>query len=58
MTNSTHWTLAERAAKIHLGDPLDEATQMGPLVSAVQLLLQLFVRRLEQQRKRPLMQSA
>ncbi len=30
-------SLAERAAKIRMGDPLDEATQMGPLVSAVQL---------------------
>ncbi|MBU9696882.1 betaine-aldehyde dehydrogenase [Rhodobacteraceae bacterium HSP-20] len=29
--------LAERTAGIVLGDPLDEATQMGPLVSAVQL---------------------
>lgn len=29
--------LAERTAKIVLGDPLDEATQMGPLVSAAQL---------------------
>ena len=29
--------LAERTEKIVLGDPLDEATQMGPLVSAVQL---------------------
>lgn len=29
--------LAERAGKITLGDPLDEATQMGPLVSAAQL---------------------
>lgn len=29
--------LAERTAAIMLGDPLDEATQMGPLVSAVQL---------------------
>lgn len=29
--------LAERTAAIGLGDPLDEATQMGPLVSAVQL---------------------
>jgi len=29
--------LAERSAKITLGDPLDEGTQMGPLVSAVQL---------------------
>ncbi len=29
--------LAERTAAIVLGDPLDEATQMGPLVSAVQL---------------------
>lgn len=29
--------LAERTAKIKLGDPLDEATQMGPLVSAAQL---------------------
>lgn len=29
--------LAERTAKILLGDPLDEATQMGPLVSAAQL---------------------
>lgn len=28
---------AERAAAIKLGDPLDEATQMGPLVSAAQL---------------------
>jgi betaine-aldehyde dehydrogenase len=28
--------LAERAAKIVLGDPLDETTQMGPLVSAAQ----------------------
>jgi len=28
--------LAERAATITLGDPLDEATQMGPLVSAAQ----------------------
>jgi betaine-aldehyde dehydrogenase len=28
--------LAERSAKIVLGDPLDEATQMGPLVSAAQ----------------------
>jgi len=30
-------SLAERVAKIQMGDPLDEATQMGPLVSAVQL---------------------
>jgi betaine-aldehyde dehydrogenase len=30
-------SLAERAARIRMGDPLDEATQMGPLVSAVQL---------------------
>ncbi len=30
-------SLAERTAKIRMGDPLDEATQMGPLVSAVQL---------------------
>jgi betaine-aldehyde dehydrogenase len=30
-------SLAERAAKIRMGDPLEEATQMGPLVSAVQL---------------------
>ncbi|WP_426037893.1 betaine-aldehyde dehydrogenase [Cypionkella sp. TWP1-2-1b2] len=29
--------LAERTAKIRLGDPLDEATQMGPLVSGAQL---------------------
>lgn len=29
--------LAERTAKIGLGDPLDPATQMGPLVSAVQM---------------------
>ncbi len=29
--------LAERTATILLGDPLDEATQMGPLVSAAQL---------------------
>ena len=29
--------LKERSEKIVLGDPLDEATQMGPLVSAVQL---------------------
>jgi betaine-aldehyde dehydrogenase len=29
--------LAERTAGISLGDPLDPATQMGPLVSAVQL---------------------
>ncbi|MBC2834337.1 betaine-aldehyde dehydrogenase [Paragemmobacter straminiformis] len=29
--------LAERTAKIVLGDPLDEATQMGPLVSQTQL---------------------
>ncbi|OYU39950.1 MAG: betaine-aldehyde dehydrogenase [Pseudorhodobacter sp. PARRP1] len=29
--------LAERTAAIKLGDPLDEATQMGPLVSAGQL---------------------
>ncbi|NTT86207.1 betaine-aldehyde dehydrogenase [Tabrizicola fusiformis] len=29
--------LAERTEKIVLGDPLDEATQMGPLVSASQL---------------------
>ncbi|MES2434162.1 MAG: betaine-aldehyde dehydrogenase [Pseudomonadota bacterium] len=29
--------LAERTAAIRLGDPLDEATQMGPLVSAGQL---------------------
>mgnify|MGYP001355668562 CR=1 FL=1 len=29
--------LAERSARIVLGDPLDEATQMGPLVSAGQL---------------------
>ncbi len=29
--------LAARTAKILLGDPLDDATQMGPLVSAVQL---------------------
>jgi betaine-aldehyde dehydrogenase len=29
--------LAERTAKIVLGDPLDPATQMGPLVSATQL---------------------
>ncbi len=29
--------LAERTGKIMLGDPLDEATQMGPLVSAAQL---------------------
>lgn len=29
--------LAERTAKILLGDPLDAATQMGPLVSAAQL---------------------
>ncbi|MBL9055856.1 MAG: betaine-aldehyde dehydrogenase [Rhodobacteraceae bacterium] len=29
--------LAERSEKIVLGDPLDEATQMGPLVSASQL---------------------
>jgi betaine-aldehyde dehydrogenase len=28
--------LAERSANIVLGDPLDEATQMGPLVSSVQ----------------------
>ncbi|MFQ6551224.1 betaine-aldehyde dehydrogenase [Aestuariibius insulae] len=28
---------AERAAKIRLGDPLDETTQMGPLVSEAQL---------------------
>ncbi|MFN7002284.1 MAG: betaine-aldehyde dehydrogenase [Roseinatronobacter sp.] len=30
-------TLATRAAKITLGDPLDEATQMGPLVSDAQM---------------------
>ena len=30
-------SLAERAGKIQMGEPLDEATQMGPLVSAVQL---------------------
>jgi betaine-aldehyde dehydrogenase len=30
-------SLAERAAKIQMGEPLDEATQMGPLVSAAQL---------------------
>jgi betaine-aldehyde dehydrogenase len=29
--------LAERTATILLGDPLEEATQMGPLVSAVQM---------------------
>lgn len=29
--------LAERSARIVLGDPLDEATQMGPLVSAGQM---------------------
>jgi betaine-aldehyde dehydrogenase len=29
--------LAERTAKITLGDPLDEGTQMGPLVSETQL---------------------
>lgn len=29
--------LAERTAAIRLGDPLDEATQMGPLVSGAQL---------------------
>ncbi len=29
--------LAERTAKIALGDPLDSATQMGPLVSAAQM---------------------
>ncbi len=29
--------LAERTAKITLGDPLDEAVQMGPLVSSAQL---------------------
>lgn len=29
--------LAERTAKIGLGDPLDPATQMGPLVSAAQM---------------------
>ncbi|WP_434619533.1 betaine-aldehyde dehydrogenase [Tabrizicola sp. M-4] len=29
--------LAERTAGISLGDPLDEATQMGPLVSAAQM---------------------
>ncbi|MEY4984268.1 MAG: hypothetical protein RIR62_2534 [Pseudomonadota bacterium] len=29
--------LAERTAQITLGDPLDEATQMGPLVSETQL---------------------
>jgi betaine-aldehyde dehydrogenase len=29
--------LAERTAAIKLGDPLDEATQMGPLVSGAQL---------------------
>ncbi len=29
--------LAERTGKIVLGDPLDEATQMGPLVSAMQM---------------------
>ena len=29
--------LAERTAKIGLGDPLDPATQMGPLVSATQM---------------------
>jgi betaine-aldehyde dehydrogenase len=29
--------LAERTSRIVLGDPLDEATQMGPLVSAAQL---------------------
>lgn len=29
--------LAERTAKILLGDPLDAATQMGPLVSAAQM---------------------
>ena len=29
--------LAERTVLIRLGDPLDEATQMGPLVSAAQL---------------------
>lgn len=29
--------LAQRSATIRLGDPLDEATQMGPLVSAAQL---------------------
>jgi betaine-aldehyde dehydrogenase len=29
--------LAERASAIVMGDPLDEATQMGPLVSKVQL---------------------
>ncbi|MBX2805191.1 MAG: betaine-aldehyde dehydrogenase [Hyphomicrobiales bacterium] len=28
--------LAERTAKILIGDPLDEATQMGPLISAAQ----------------------
>src|SRR5690606_1631110 len=28
--------LAERTAAIRLGDPFDEATQMGPLVSAAQ----------------------
>lgn len=28
--------LAERSAAIHMGDPLDEATQMGPLVSRAQ----------------------
>ena len=28
--------LAERTAAIRLGDPMDEATQMGPLVSAAQ----------------------
>lgn len=29
--------LAERTAKIVMGDPLEEATQMGPLVSAAQM---------------------
>jgi betaine-aldehyde dehydrogenase len=30
-------SLADRSARIVLGDPLDEATQMGPLVSSTQL---------------------
>ena len=30
-------SLKARSEKIRLGDPLDEATQMGPLISAVQL---------------------